>query len=142
MKLQDYKNLPANERRENRKPRLQEEHNHQAAYFRILKLNERRFPELAFIFAVPNAAKRSPQLGMWMVKEGLVAGVPDIIIPMARRGYHGAFLETKFGNNKMSPAQIKFRDFLSKENYFVLACYDERKLTTITEWFLSVELEK
>lgn len=141
MTTEEYKKLTGDERRQKPKHK-DEEHQHQSAFFTILRLNYRRFPELRFIFAVPNAAKRNPPLAAYLVAEGLTAGVPDVIVPMPRRGYHAAFIENKIGNNKMSPAQIKFRDFLIGEGYFVKACYSVTEQTKTLEWYLKIELLK
>lgn len=138
----EYKELSNSDRRQKGKPRGQEEHNHQAAFFTILRLNFKRFPELKFIFAVPNAAKRNPQTAAYLKAEGLVAGVPDVIVPMARHTFHGAFIENKIGNNKMQPEQLKFRDFLIKEGYFVKACYSVTEQIKTLEWYLNIELSR
>lgn len=45
--------------RAEQKPRRDEEHQHQSAFFEILRLNERTFPALAFVFAIPNGGQRS-----------------------------------------------------------------------------------
>lgn len=53
------------------------EHQEQAAF---VKWFRSQFPKVR-IFAVPNAAKRSPQLAAYMKAEGMSPGCPDLWIP-------------------------------------------------------------
>lgn len=130
------------ERREPKRKTKQPEHDNQAAYFDILKLNYRKFPDLRFIFAIPNAAKRSPEVAQMMLKEGLKAGVWDLHLPFARRGYGGAWIENKFGDNKLSAAQIEFGEHFRRENYFTKVSYSVETSLDITEWYLGITLTR
>lgn len=123
-----------------RQPRRTGEHDNQSAYFKILDLNIRQHPELTFIFAIPNAAKRSPQVIREMLDEGLKKGVPDICIPISRHGHGAAWIENKFGDNKMSPDQLRFRDFLIEQGYAFKTCYTLDNQLDFTEWYLGIEL--
>ncbi len=125
-----------------KKPRKQDEHEQQSLFFSILELNTRQYPELKFIFAVPNAARRSPQLAAMMLREGLKAGIPDIIVPIPKRGFHGAFIENKSANGKMSESQIRFRDFLISQGYAYKTTYSADEQIEFLEWFLGIELNK
>ncbi len=124
------------------KPRATGEHDNQSAFFDLLRLNEPQHPDLKRIFAIPNAAKRSPRVIAEMKAEGLKAGVPDIFIPIGRHGYFGAWIENKFGGNKMSAAQSEYREFLLKNNYAFKICYTALDQIEFLEWYLGIELTK
>ena len=106
------------------------EHDEQSALFSWAKLHEAIYPELKWMFAVPNSARRSPRQGAWMKAEGLKSGVWDIFLPLPifndhkiRRGARGGlFIEMKSGKNKLTPQQVQFRDNLEKYYDFVV-CY-------------------
>ena len=51
--------------------------------------------------------------------EGVKAGVPDICLPVARRNFHGLYIEMKVGKNKQTPAQQEWDKQLSGEGYIV-----------------------
>ena len=75
------------------------------------------------MFAVPNAAKRSPKLCMMMKAEGLKSGVPDIFLPLAKKNYHGLFIEMKSQKGKVSDAQNEYMDYLRSNGYHCAICY-------------------
>lgn len=69
------------------------EHELQAACVRWFRL---QYSHL-FIFAIPNGGQRNRRAGQILVSEGMVSGVPDLFIPVARCGYNGLFIEMKAG---------------------------------------------
>lgn len=81
------------------------EHDQQAALIAWADLIAKHHPELGLLFAIPNAGKRPGLQGQWMREEGLRAGMPDLLLPVARQDFHGFFLELKDGDNRPSSAQ-------------------------------------
>lgn len=98
------------------------EHNEQTALFRWSAIMETAYPELRWMYAIPNSARRSPRQGAWMKDEGLKAGVWDIHLPAPRDGVHGLFIEMKIGRNKLTPEQTEFKNALEKYYQFAV-CY-------------------
>ena len=82
------------------------EHDEQAALFEWATWHTSQCPELGLLFAIPNGGHRHPVVAARLKAEGVRAGVPDICLPVARKGYHGLFVELKFGRNKPTPAQV------------------------------------
>lgn len=77
-----------------------------------------KYPELKLLFHVPNEGKRSVYTGARMRSEGLRAGVPDICLPVAKKRYHGLFVEMKVGKNK--PTALLNDPEYCKEGYVIL----------------------
>ena len=100
--------------------------------FSWARLNEQHVPELWYLFAIPNGAKLpyrgkgksrySPE-AMRLKEEGLKPGVPDVFLPIPRGEYHGLWIEMKFGNNKVTPAQKEWLWMLDQQGYKVKVCY-------------------
>jgi hypothetical protein len=90
------------------------EHNEQAALFRWAAMSERMYPELALMYAIPNAARRSPRQGAW----------PDIHLPVAAGKYIGLWIEMKAGRNKPSVAQARFLRSLAILGHKTAVCYN------------------
>lgn len=111
--------------------RRQQEHDEQVALFEWARMNEKRYPQLKFMFAIPNGGARHPATARKLKAEGVKAGVPDIFFPhigevniKGQRGWSpGLFIEMKSGGNKLSPAQKLFEKHLQAEGYIFLTCH-------------------
>lgn len=79
----------------------------QQSLFAWADLVKGRMPELRDMFAVPNASRRSPRIGAQMKREGMKAGVPDIVLPHARGGYHALYIEMK--RRRVAGERVEFR---------------------------------
>jgi hypothetical protein len=121
------------------------EHQIQSAYFDILKLNEQYFPELKYIFAIPNGGKRTIGVAVKMKKEGVKKGVPDIFIPLTEKNNYmpssGLWIETKTEIGKQSPEQKDFMNFLMTQNYKYALCRNTESMVRITELYLNINFE-
>jgi hypothetical protein len=80
-------------------------------------------PELELLFAVPNGGKRHIKVAQKLKAEGTRAGVPDLILPVARLPFHGLFIEMKVAGNKPSDAQIWWLSNLNQQGYLATVCY-------------------
>lgn len=49
--------------------------------------------------------------------------MPDLFLPAARGGYHGLFIELKYGKNKTTAKQDEWLEKLNKQGYAVSICY-------------------
>ena len=124
------------------KPRRDEEHEHQTTFFDVLRLNERQFPALAFVFAIPNAALRSKKERVRALEEGLRSGAPYVCIPIPAHGFHAAWIENKSSTGKVNPNQKAFLDFLAGAGYKTIICYNVDEQLAFIEWYLGIELKK
>ena len=94
------------------------EHYEQSALFTWAASQSIIHPELEWMYAIPNSARRSPRQGAWMKAEGLRSGVWDIHLPVPRAPYHGMYIEMKTKGNVLTPAQGAFRAALEKHYLF------------------------
>lgn len=72
----------------------------QIKLFNWARVYEDIIPELRLLYHVPNEGKRSQSGGQILKAAGLKAGVPDVCLPVARRGFNSLYVEMKFGKNK------------------------------------------
>jgi hypothetical protein len=80
-------------------------------------------PELQWIFHVPNGGTRHVREAAKFKSMGVKAGVPDLILPVARSKYHGLALELKAGKNKATELQLQWHAFMKSEGWYVAICY-------------------
>ena len=95
----------------------------QQALFQWAALMAPRHYELSLLFAVPNGSHKSIATAMRFKSEGLKAGVPDIMLPVARNGFYGLFVELKrVSGGRLSPEQAEWRAALLSEGYQSVVC--------------------
>lgn len=75
------------------------------------------------LFAIPNDGKRTKGEGDNARKRGMRAGILDMMLAIARKGYHGMFIEMKFGKGKTSEFQDEMIEEFKNQGYKVVICY-------------------
>lgn len=76
------------------------------------------------IYAIENERKATPQQSARRKAMGVRSGVSDLCLPVARNGYHGAYIEMKSAKGIVSDNQQQFIDEVQQEGYFACACYN------------------
>ena len=98
-------------------------------------LMEKRWPELEYIYHVPNGGSRNRIEAANLKEEGVKAGVPDLELPAARGRYTGLHIELKHGNNKVTADQDRFLKALRKMGRCAVVCYEaEPAIQVISEY--------
>ena len=67
----------------------------QQTVFEWAKYMSVKFPELELLHAIPNGGYRNKATAARLKLTGVKPGVPDICLPVARKGYHGLYIELK-----------------------------------------------
>ena len=116
--------------------RLDDESGHQEALFEWAKYQLWHMPELEYMFHVPNGGKREKATAVALKRQGVKAGVPDIVLPVPRDGYHGLCIELKAGKNKPTQNQKRWLKFLQEQGYYTAVCYGWQEAAKIIETYL------
>ncbi len=111
-----------------RAPRREPEHAEQAALLYWVRLHEARYPELRWLYAVPNGRGRSKAEAGKLKAEGVKRGVPDLALDVARGGYHGLRIEMKAPGKlrSLSHDQRMWHNHLLLEGYAIHTSDDWR----------------
>jgi len=102
----------------------QTEHEIQVAcvnYFRL------RYPK-GLIYAIPNGGQRNVIVASKLKAEGALSGVPDLHVPIAKKGFHSLYIELKNGKaGKVSDNQKAIMEKLKSEGHRCEVCrsFDE-----------------
>jgi rhodanese-related sulfurtransferase len=112
------------------------EHLEQCALIRWCALNEGRFPELRWIYAIPNGGQRNIAVAAKLKKEGVKAGVPDLCLPVARGGYHALYIELKAGKNKPTASQLEWQGGLNGLGNMVVTCWGWEPASHVIERYM------
>jgi hypothetical protein len=81
------------------------------------------YPELKLLHHIPNGGARSKATAGRLKAAGVKAGVPDICLPVPRHGFHGLYIELKWGKNKATEEQVGWLGDLRAQGYYTAICY-------------------
>lgn len=113
------------------------EHGHQTALFLKAQQSLDKYPELEWMYAVPNGGQRSASVAAALKAEGVKSGVSDICLPVQRCGYNGFYIEMKKPGalSKTSTKQKEFGAFVMEQDY-LFAVFDhwEKAWSAITKY--------
>jgi hypothetical protein len=116
------------------------EHGEQMAVFQWVAFNRERFPELKWLYAIPNGGGRSARQGAMLKAEGVKPGVSDLCLPVARHGYHGLYIEMKKKKgvpSDVSASQKEFIAFVQEQGYFAKPAFGWEQAVPILEWYMT-----
>lgn len=117
---------------------IQHEANEQEALFRWAAFVRGRFPEIDLLYHIPNGGSRNRLEAANLKRQGVKAGVPDLCLPVARGGFHGLYIEMKYGKNKPSENQKQWLSDLRKQGYAAEVCYGWEQATEMITKYLEM----
>lgn len=88
------------------------------------------------VFAIPNGGARTSLTGAMLKAEGVVKGVPDLLVAHPTPKYSGLFIEMKVKPNKPSDAQVEIMDKLRNVGYKVEVCYSFEDFVKVVKSYL------
>lgn len=99
------------------------EEQEQIVVFQWAELMANRYPELNLIMHIPNGGLRSKPEAVRFKRAGVKKGVPDIFLPVPKKGYHGLWIEMKRQKGgRLSPEQKAWIDNLNAQGYLAARC--------------------
>jgi hypothetical protein len=120
------------------------EHAHQTALFMSIAPLYGEHPDLKLLFAIPNGGLRDKITAGRLKAEGVKSGVPDLMLPVASRSWHGLFIELKRIKTNMKREgivgtnQIDWKVALSEKGYYVATCYGWIEARSVLFWYLKL----
>lgn len=95
-----------------------------------------KYPELKLLYHIPNGGSRNTLEAANLKRQGVKAGVPDLCLPVARSGFHGLYIEMKYGRNKTTENQKEWLEALKEQGYFTTVCYGAEEAERIIARYL------
>ena len=106
-----------------------------------LKWFAAQYPVLSqegMLFHIPNEGIRLGGMGARMKREGIVKGVADLFLCIARGGYHGLFIEMKKPGNYQSVEQKEWQRNVEKHGYKYVVCKSLEEFKEIVSSYLKL----
>lgn len=94
----------------------------QSAVIQWARLQTPSLLALAALFAVPNGARVTPSVASRLRKEGMRAGIPDVLLPVPADGYAGLAVELKTSTGQASKDQRAWHSALRAMGHRVEIC--------------------
>jgi hypothetical protein len=99
------------------------EDQHQERLFQWATVQCSQYPELRLLHSIPNGAYMHISTAARMNRTGRRKGVPDVMLPVARRGYAGLYIEMKkVKGGRVDPEQKQWHTWLREQGYRVEVC--------------------
>ena len=95
----------------------------QAKVIAWARANENNYPYLWMLHSSLNGVKMTKAQAGRAIAQGMLSGVPDLFLPVPKNGYHGLFIEMKYGSNKVTENQEKFLQNAANVGYAISVCY-------------------
>lgn len=85
---------------------------------------------------MPNGGSRNQLEAANLKRQGVKAGVPDLCLPVPMNGFHGLYIEMKYGRNKTTEAQEEWLGELAAQGYCAAVCYGEEEAERLISSYL------
>lgn len=112
---------------------------HQSTLFKWTKQPSvrERLPELKYLYHIPNGGSRNPIEAKHLKDQGVKKGVPDMCLPVARKGYNSLYIELKSEKGRTSDEQEWWLAELVKQGNYAVVCHGWKEARECLIWYLS-----
>ena len=87
------------------------------------------------VIHIANEGSRTSQYGRRLKQMGMMPGVADLFVALARRGYHGAWLELKSRDGIISFKQKAFLENMADQGYYTKVCFSLDEAIEVMKWY-------
>lgn len=98
-----------------------------------------RCADLRWLFSSLNGAPLHPATAGRMKREGMTKGIPDLCLPVARRGYHCLWIEMKRKGGRVREEQAEFMDFVTTQGHLATVCVGADDAIETIKWYMGME---
>ena len=100
---------------------------------------QNRWPELGLLHHCPNGGSRNKREAARLKRMGVLAGVPDLHLPIARAGYIGLYIEMKYAAGRLQDSQKIFLTSAAAEMNYCVVCYTADDAIEVLRHYLDGE---
>ena len=113
------------------------ESDEQVAFIRYCMMEANKYKGLDLIYAIPNGGSRNQIEAHNLKLQGVRAGVPDLFLPVARKGKHGLYIEMKRQKGgRLSEYQKEWISRLAEQGYETAVCHGlDEAIKTVEEYY-------
>lgn len=116
--------------------KLRTEDTEQQAVIQWARLCSEKWPALKLLHHIPNGGSRNKGEASKLKRMGVLAGVPDLHLPVARAGYNGLYIEMKYGDGRLLASQKEFLIRAARFNNYCAVCYTAEDAIAVLQNYL------
>lgn len=98
----------------------------------------KNFPELDLLYHVPNGGSRNQLEAANLKRQGVKAGVPDLVLPVPRQQFHGLYVEMKWGKNTTTEKQDWWLEQLRQQGYETAVCWSAEEAMDVIANYMGI----
>lgn len=102
-----------------------------------VKYNDKTLAD--YLHHSPNGGQRNAREGAKFKRMGVKRGYPDLILDIARQGYHGLRIELKTAKGRASTEQKQRLEMLNAENYKAVLCFGYDEAVNTLKDYMSIK---
>lgn len=101
------------------------------------RMSQGKWPELALLHHIPNGGARNQREAAKFKRMGVLAGVSDLHLPVARGPWHGLYIEMKYADGKLQKSQKEFLKLAADQGVYCVVCYTADDAIDIIKHYVS-----
>ena len=94
-------------------------------------------PELALLHHIPNGGSRGKKEAAKLKRMGVLAGVSDLHLPVAKAGYIGLYIEMKYGDGRLLASQREFLKRAARWGSYCIVAYSAADAIEILQNYIN-----
>lgn len=107
----------------NLKYAMRSEDTEQIAVIQWAQYQIRTHPELKLLYHCPNGGSRNKAEAVKLKQMGVVAGIPDLCLPVPKGIYNGLYIEMKYDRGRLEESQKEMLKQLAAVGHYCVVCY-------------------
>lgn len=96
-------------------------------------------PELRLLHHCPNGGSRNKAEAVKLKQMGVVAGVPDLHLPVPKGIYNGLYIEMKYGGGRLEKTQREFLKTAAEYGSYCAVCYGAEEAIGIIKDYVNLK---
>lgn len=96
-------------------------------------------PELVLLHHCPNGGSRNKAEAVKLKQMGVLAGVPDLHLPVPKGVYSGLYIEMKYGDGRLQTSQKDFLKAAAGHGNFCVVCYTAEEAIQIIRDYVNLK---
>ncbi|MBR2706275.1 MAG: VRR-NUC domain-containing protein [Mogibacterium sp.] len=119
--------------------KLRTEDTEQQAVIQWARMQSDRWPGLRLLHHIPNGGNRNKREAAKLKRMGVLAGVPDLHLPVACAGYYGLYIEMKYGDGRLLASQIEFMLRAAHFHNYCAVCYTAEDAIAVLQNYIDID---